>query len=351
MTIKRIALAASVVLALGVTACGGSDSSDDEGSASVAAETTAATTGGSGGDGGGSGGTVKIAFSAPAADHGWMAAITRNARAEAEALGDVDFQLAEGATDSAGQADQIETLINGRPDALVILPNEGDALTPVAQRATAAGIPVINVDREFDSENAFRTFIGGDNYGIGWQAGNYFADELRCDGNVVEIQGIAGISVTELRTQGFADAIRQRCRDGIRIVAQQPADFLPDRGLAVMETILQAQDDIDAVYTHDDDMAEGVVAAIENANRQDEMFLTGAGGSRAAMERIKEGGLYRATFLYNPSMSASAVRLARLIARDEGLQDLVEPEVPSRIQVPATAVTRENVDQLMELGF
>jgi ribose transport system substrate-binding protein len=349
MTIKRLALAASVALAMGVTACGGSDSNEGDGGATVAAnETTANTTAAAGGDGGA---PVKIAFSAPAADHGWMAAITRNARAEAESLGDVDFQLAEGATDSAGQADQIETLINGRPDALVILPNEGDALTPVAQRATAAGIPVINVDREFDSENAYRTFIGGDNYGIGWQAGNYFADELRCSGNVVEIQGIAGISVTELRTQGFADAIRQRCRDGIRIVAQQPADFLPDRGLSVMETILQAQDDIDAVYTHDDDMAEGVVAAIENANRQDEMFLTGAGGSKAAMERIKDGGLYRATFLYNPSMSASAVRLARLIARGEGLQDLVEPEVPSRIQVPATAVTRENVDQLMELGF
>ena len=85
---------------------------------------------------------------------------------------------------------------------------------------------------------------------------------------------------------------------------------MPDKGLSVMENILQAQKHIDAVYTHDDDMAEGVVAAIENANREDEMFLTGAGGSKAAMDRIEEGGLYRATFLYNPSMSASAINLA-----------------------------------------
>ena len=60
-----------------------------------------------------------------------------------------------------------------------------------------------------------------------------------------------------------------------------------------METILQAEPEIDAVYTHDDDMAEGVVSAIENAGREDEMFLTGAGGSTAAMERIEAGGLYR----------------------------------------------------------
>ena len=62
------------------------------------------------------------------------------------------------------------------------------------------------------------------------------------------------------------------------------------------------------------------MSAIENANRQDEMFLTGAGGSKAAMDRIEAGGLYRATFLYNPVMSASAIRLARLIVRERGLR-------------------------------
>jgi ABC-type sugar transport system substrate-binding protein len=107
----------------------------------------------------------------------------------------------------------------------------------------------------------------------------------------------------------------------------------------------------DAVYTHDDDMAEGVVSAIQNAGREDEMFLTGAGGSKAAMEQIKKGGLYRATFLYNPSMSASAIRMARKIVRGEGFEDLTEPEVPQKITVPATTVTKDNVDQVQELGF
>ena len=101
-----------------------------------------------------------------------------------------------------------------------------------------------------------------------------------------------------------------------------------------MEAILQANDDIDAVYTHDDDMAEGVVAAIQNAGREDEMFLTGAGGSCAAFDQIEEGGLYAATYLYSPTMAGSAVNMARLIALGEGFSDLVEPEVPSMIVVP-----------------
>jgi ribose transport system substrate-binding protein len=345
MSIKRSLVAlCALVLALGVAACGGSD---DSGGGDSAQKTD--QEGGSAQEGGG--GPVKIAFSAPGADHGWMAAITENARKEADKHGDVELIASEGVTDSAAQADQIETLIAQKPDALVVLPNEGDALTPVAEKATQAGIPVVNVDREFTEPGAYRTLITGDNYGIGWQAGNYFADQLKCRGNVVEIQGIAGISVTEDRSKGFRDAIKARCKSGIRIVASQPADFLPDKGLSVMENILQAQKNIDAVYTHDDDMAEGVVSAIENANRQDEMFLTGAGGSKAAMERIEQGGLYRATFLYNPVMSASAVRVARLIARGEGFEELAEPEVPSKITVPATTVTKDNVADVKNLGF
>jgi ribose transport system substrate-binding protein len=335
------------VLAAGVLLVAACESGDDDDSTSEDTGSDEATGEGSVEEGE----QIKIAFSAPGADHGWLAAITENAEAEAANYDDVDFVLLEGTNDSAAQVSQVEQLIAEDPDVLIILPHEGGPLTPVAQEAMEQGIPVVNLDREFSSESAFRTWIGGDNYGIGVSAANFIAEQLDCQGNVVEIQGLAGISVTEERTAGFADTISQLCGDGIQIVAQQPADFLPDKGLTVMETILQAQPDIDAVYTHDDDMAMGVVSAIENAGRQDEMILTGAGGSRDAMDLIQEGGLYAATFLYNPSMSASAVRVARLIALGQGFEELVEPEVPSRIELPATTVTQDNVDDFIDLGF
>jgi len=63
-------------------------------------------------------------------------------------------------------------------------------------------------------------------------------NQLGCKGNVVEIQGIAGISVTELRTKGFNEALK-RCNGGIQVVARQAANFLPDKGLEVMEAILR----------------------------------------------------------------------------------------------------------------
>ena len=333
------ALAVGLVAGLALTGCSTSKK-DDTSSSKV----------NTGNGKAGNGKKVKIAFSAPAADHGWIKAITDFAKQQADSYKDVQFIPVQGAADAAAQVAQVESLIAQKPDVLVILPTDGSALTQVAQQAMAKGIQVVNVDREFSSPSAYRTLIGGDNYGIGRQAGTYIADQLKCSGNVVEIQGLAGISVTTDRSKGFSDAIK-RCNGGIKVVARQPGDFNPEVGNRVMSTILQAQKDIDAVYTHDDDMAQGVVAAIKEAKREKGLFVTGAGGSREAMNLIKAGGIYRATFLYNPVMSASAISIARLIGQEAGFSELREPEVPSKIILPATQVTTANVDTVYALAY
>jgi ABC-type glutathione transport system ATPase component len=78
---------------------------------------------------------------------------------------------------------------------------------------------------------------------------------------------------------------------------------------------------------------------------------TRSGGSKDAMNQIAQGALYRATFLYNPSMSGSAVWIAKLIAEKKSVSELREPEVPSRIELPATTVTKENVAAVQNLGY
>ena len=345
MSRKRlfISVAAGLVLAMGAAAC----MSDEE------TVTTTVTVGedSSASAGGGSGETVSIIASVPPTDHGWLGAISKDAKAAADKHDDIEFELLE-AADADSQAQQIEQAISQKPDVLVVLPQDGAALTPVAQKAERAGIPVVNIDRLFTAPDAATATILGDNYQIGVLAANYIADALKCEGNVVEIQGLAGISVTTDRTKGFNDTIKQKCPGGgIRVVASQPGDFNPDKGLTVMENILQAQSNIDAVYTHDDDMAQGVVQAIRNAGRDDEMFLTGVGGSQDAMQQIEEGGLYRATFLYNPNMAGTAVNMARLIALGEGFSELVPPEVPRQLIVPAAVVTKDNVSDYEQYAF
>jgi ribose transport system substrate-binding protein len=81
------------------------------------------------------------------------------------------------------------------------------------------------------------------------------------------------------------------------------------------------------------------------------MFLTGVGGSQDAMDQIEEGGLYRATFLYNPNMAGSAVNMARLLALGQGFEELVPPEVPRQLVVPAAVVTQDNVEDYEQYAF
>ena len=346
MSLTRLTLCiiAAALLGLGVAACGGSDDNKDSGSTSTPAA--------AGGDGAAATGkTVSIIASVPPTDHGWLGAISKDAKAAAEKHDDVKFELLQ-AADADSQAQQIEQAIAKKPDVLVVLPQDGAALTPVAQKAERAGIPVVNIDRLFTTPDAATATILGDNYQIGSLAADYISDQLKCQGNVVEIQGLAGISVTTDRTKGFKDELKKKCpQGGIKIVASQPGDFNPDTGLKVMENILNAQKKIDAVYTHDDDMAQGVVQAIRNAGRDKEMFVTGVGGSEDAMKQIEEGGLYRATFLYNPNMAASAVNMARLIGLGQGFSELVPPEVPRQIVVPAAVVTKDNVAKYKQYAF
>jgi len=122
---------------------------------------------------------VTIGFSAPAADHGWIAAIAANAQAQAAKYPDVTFAPVNPTNDITQQIAAIDTLINRKVDALVILPNDGSQLTSQGTRAMQAGIPVINLDRIFDSPLAYRSWIGGDNYGMGVSAGNYIGTQLK----------------------------------------------------------------------------------------------------------------------------------------------------------------------------
>ncbi len=75
---------------------------------------------------------------------------------------DVTLEITEGSNDTAAQIGQIETLINKKVDVLVVLPADGKALTQVGLKAMRAGIPVVNLDRIFNTPQAYRCWIGGD---------------------------------------------------------------------------------------------------------------------------------------------------------------------------------------------
>jgi ribose transport system substrate-binding protein len=297
-----------------------------------------------------SGKTVTIGFSAPAADHGWMSGITNAAKAAAGNYKDVKLQVAEGTNDVSTQISQVETFINDKVDAIVLLPFDGAALTPVALKAMAAGIPVINVDRQFDSPFAARATVLGDNYGMGVSAGTYICAKLgnKPDAVVAEIAGIDSLPLTQDRSRGFADALKD-C--GLKVSNRVAAAFTVESGEAAASNLLQAAPHIDAIWNHDDDQGVGVLAAINNAGRK-EFFMVGGAGSANAMRSIKaDDSVLKATVIYPSTQAADGVQLARLLVQGKSLSDLTEVEIPKQIVLNAPVVTKDNVDQYIDSAF
>jgi ribose transport system substrate-binding protein len=296
--------------------------------------------------------TVTIGFSAPQADHGWIAAISKNAEAQAKRYTDVKFQPVEATNEVTRQISSVETLIANKVNALVILPFDGKALTAVARKAMDAGIPVVNLDREFDTPQAYRTLIKGDNYGMGVAAATYIGQRLKSANKskpvIVEIAGIDNLQLTQDRSRGFKETL---AKFGYSVTARQAAQFTVESGQSVAANLLQAQPKIDAIWNHDDDQGVGVLAAINQANRS-EFFMVGGAGSANAMRLIKEDkGVLKCTVTYSPSMASSAISLARLVAQGKGMSDLVEKQVPASITLASETITKDNVDQYMSLGF
>ncbi|GAA3458206.1 substrate-binding domain-containing protein [Saccharothrix longispora] len=295
---------------------------------------------------------VTIGFSAPAADHGWMAAMTKNAKAQADRFSDVTFKATEGTNDVNQQISQVETLINDKVDVLVVLPFDGKALTEVGRQAMDAGIPVINLDRVFDTPLAYRTWIGGDNYRMGVNAGEFIAAQLKAKGVsdpiIGEVAGIDSLPLTQERSKGFGDAL---ARAGFKVGPRVSASFTSESGEQQTANLLQSASRLDALWNHDDDQGIGVMAAIDSASRT-EFIMVGGAGSRNMMDLIKaDSGVMKATVLYSPSMASSGIALARLLGQTKGIGDLAEHDIPASITTYSAVVTKENVDQYLDVGF
>ncbi len=337
---KRLLQAGAAALAVSLMVAGCSSDNTSGG-------TTETNTGGNNAE---AGEKVVIGWSGPAADHGWLGAINSAAIAEAGKYSDVELRIAEGTNDANLQISQVETFVNEGVDVIVLLPTDGAALTEAAIKAMRAGVPVINVDREFSSPDAARVTVLGDNYGKGVAAGRFICEQLggKSDAIVAEIAGIDSLPLTQDRTRGFNEALSE-C--GLKVSARVAADFTIAGGQAVTEQLLSANPKIDAIWNHDDDQGIGVLAAIEEAGRS-EFFMVGGAGSLNAMNAIKaDNTVLKATVIYPATQAADGIALARLLAQGKSLGDIVSAGIPRRIVLDAPVVTKDNVDEYIHFGF
>ncbi len=188
--------------------------------------------------------------------------------ARAKAIPQFELLVADGAGNDNTQTSQVDNFITQKVDLLMISPFEAAPLTPAVGRAVKAGIPVIELDRKTvgDPGKEYTAFVGGDNYKIAYEAGTYTAKTLLPEGGEVAVlEGLPSSTPAVERLNGFKDGVKQNPK--IEVVAEQAADWLPDKAETAFAAMLQAHPDIKVVYASNDLMAAGAYLAAKGAGK------------------------------------------------------------------------------------
>ena len=308
---KLLALALALVMVLGMVGCGEAEPEEK---------------------------TVKVGIAAPDVTHGWVAGVAYYAEKYCKD-NNIDYKMTV-SSDAAEMTSNLQDLVADGCTVVVSWP-QWTGMETALQEVIDEGIPVVNFDVDVDCDGIYK--VTGDNYDMGYRCAEYITETVGDAANIVVMDVPSSGSVCELRKEGFYDYLEEKNYDTTNIVEYQLESFARDDGLAAMADILEANPEIDAVFSMDDETSIGCIQAIRDANRTDIKAITGGGGCQEYFRMINDeayADLGLATALYSPSMVQDAIKTAITL--------LNGGEAESVVVIPTTIVKGDNVDSYLD---
>jgi inositol transport system substrate-binding protein len=266
---KILAVMLVLVLALGMlTACGGG------------AETEAPADD-----------AVTIGFAQCNLNDTFQTYVTDAAKAKAEELG-YTMEVQDAQEDVVKQQDQVYTMIEQGFDVIMVVPVDTSAMGPITDAVTAAGIPLVYVNRNpFGTDNPPEGvyYVGSQEIVAGQLQGQYLVELMGETGGVGILMGILSNEGAVKRTEGNKEVLSQYA--GIEILAEETGEWQSDKAMAITENWLTAYGDkLNAILANNDGMAIGAVQALATAGREDVIVL-GVDAIPDAVAMVADGTL------------------------------------------------------------
>ena len=235
------------------------------------------------------------------------------------------------------QVSILEDQILKKVSALAVVPGGIAEVTPVLDKAKAAGIPVLIVDNDTPWPGKL-CYIGTDNREGGKLAGDYLVKILGGHGKVAIIRGVLGVVSHDDRVAGFQDALA--AAPGIQLVTIQPANSERALGLTMMENLLTSHPDLNAVFATNDQMALGAMEGVAAQHLSGKIFVVGFDAGKEAVRAVKAGTISTVIAQYPANMGKQAVEAAIKAIHGEA--------VPKIIDTGTALVTKENADEFLK---
>ncbi len=282
----------------------------------------------------------KIAVVVSTLNNPWFVVLGETAKARAVELG-YDATIFDSQNDTAKEASHFENLIAAGYKAVLFNPTDANGSVANVQKAKAAGVPVFCIDREINSTNAATAQMLSDSYSGCVALGQYFVKVVGKEGKYAELLGLVGDNNTWNRSKGFHSVVDRF--PGLRMVAQQSADFDRAKGLEVFESILQKNPDIAAVFCGNDAMAMGAYQALVAAGKADKVKVFGFDGADDVVKLIAEKKISATGMQFPKVMAQKAAEFA-----DEYIKG--KRDFQQKIPVKVELVTPENVSKYGDYG-
>lgn len=272
-----------------------------------------------------------LGFSQIGSESAWRIGNTNDIEKQAEKYG-VGLMFENANQKQENQIDAIRRFIAYKVDVIAFSPIVEEGWDNVLTEAKEAGIPVILVDRDIssDKEGLTTCLIGADFYKEGVMAGEYLirkADALGLDTvNIVEITGTDNSTPMRQRQAGFADAIASDSR--MHVLESIDGDFLKSRGAECMRSLLEKYgDQIDVVYSHNDEMTLGAIPEIEKAGfvPGEDMIIISVDGGQDAIDVLKKGKI-NCVVECTPKLGKEVMETAIKLKNGETVDKVIHPE-------------------------
>ncbi|MFA3763062.1 ribose ABC transporter substrate-binding protein RbsB [Yersinia sp. 2544 StPb PI] len=239
------------------------------------------------------------------------------AQKEADKLG-YNLVVLDSQNNPAKELANVQDLTVRGTKLLLINPTDSDAVGNAVKMANKANIPVITLDRLANSGTVV-SHVASDNRFGGKMAGDFIAKKLGNDAKVIQLEGIAGASAARERGEGFKQSMDQH---KFQLLASQPADFDRTKGLNVMQNLLTAHPNVQAVFAQNDEMALGALRALQTAGKAD-VLVVGFDGTDDGLKAV-QGGKLGATIAQRPDqIGVIGVQTADKVLKGEKVQAVI----------------------------
>ena len=251
----------------------------------------------------GSGKPIKLAFSQVVMNHPVRINMVKTFKSNCAKFSNVTCFVTEGTGEVGVELANIESLIQRKPDVLVVSSLSGTAVYPGYEAVIKAGIPLMMNNSGIPDDTAkipYTSFMSPDDWENGKLLGQYMADQLHGKGNIIIIEGVAESSNYEFRLGGFMEVIKKY--PDIKIVGQQSGAWIRMPAMAAAVDLIQANPQIDGIYAMNDEMGMGVLAALKNAGREDKVVMVSVDGQEDLVKEILKGSPAKASVYWDSDM-------------------------------------------------